>query len=116
MTEPRTSARYDCIVIGAGHHGLICAATLARGGRSVLVVEAQSQVGGAALTRELAPGFKVSACALTVSRGGVGADNEAYLAYDEQMQRFARALVALFSRFRRVWERRHGRTFPHSRA
>jgi phytoene dehydrogenase-like protein len=63
MTQQGASTRYDCIVIGAGHNGLICAATLARGGRSVLVVEAQPQVGGAALTREFSPGFKVSACA-----------------------------------------------------
>jgi phytoene dehydrogenase-like protein len=56
-------SRYDCIVVGAGHNGLVCAATLARGGRSVLVVEAQPQVGGAALTREFSPGFHVSACA-----------------------------------------------------
>ena len=42
---------------------LVCAATLARGGRSVLVLEARAQVGGAALTREFAPGFQVSACA-----------------------------------------------------
>jgi phytoene dehydrogenase-like protein len=51
----------DCIVVGAGHNGLVCAALLARGGRSVLVLEAAARIGGAAPTREFAPGFKVSA-------------------------------------------------------
>ena len=58
-----SGSRYDCVVIGGGHNGLVCAAYLARGGRTVLVLEAAREVGGAAVTREFAPGFQVSACA-----------------------------------------------------
>lgn len=55
--------RYDAIVVGAGHNGLVCAALLAKTGKNVLVLEANAQVGGAAITREFTDGYSVSACA-----------------------------------------------------
>lgn len=55
--------RYDAIVVGAGHNGLVCSALLAKAGKNVLVLEANEQVGGAAVTREFARGYSVSACA-----------------------------------------------------
>lgn len=55
--------KYDAIVVGAGHNGLVCSALLAKAGKKVLVLEANDQVGGAAITREFADGYSVSACA-----------------------------------------------------
>ena len=55
--------RYDAIIIGAGHNGLVCASLLGKSGKKVLVLEANDQVGGAAVTREFTDGYFVSACA-----------------------------------------------------
>ena len=55
--------KYDAIVVGGGHNGLVCSALLAKSGKSVLVLEANDQVGGAAITREFADSYSVSACA-----------------------------------------------------
>ncbi len=49
--------RYDSIIIGAGHNGLVCAAYLARAGQQVLVLEASESPGGLAANREFHPGF-----------------------------------------------------------
>ena len=59
--------RYDAIVVGAGHNGLVCAAYLAKAGRKVLVVERRHLVGGATITEEIYPGFKFSCCSYVVS-------------------------------------------------
>ncbi|MFO1048885.1 MAG: NAD(P)/FAD-dependent oxidoreductase [Geminicoccaceae bacterium] len=49
---------YDAIVVGAGHNGLVAAATLAKAGRKVAVLERADAVGGAARTVHLAPGLR----------------------------------------------------------
>ncbi len=51
------SRKYDAVIIGGGHNGLICAAYLAKAGRKVLVLEKRHLLGGAAVTEELYPGF-----------------------------------------------------------
>jgi phytoene dehydrogenase-like protein len=55
--------RFDAIIVGAGHNGLVTACYLARANWKVLVLERRQIVGGACVTEEAFPGFKVSTAA-----------------------------------------------------
>ena len=59
--------RYDAIVVGGGHNGLIAAAYLARAGRRTVLVEKNERVGGATFSEEILPGFTVSVFSYVVS-------------------------------------------------
>ena len=58
---------YDAIIVGAGHNGLTNAAFLAKAGLDVLVVEKNSYIGGATVSRELHEGWKYSNCSYVCS-------------------------------------------------
>ncbi|MBM3739243.1 MAG: NAD(P)/FAD-dependent oxidoreductase [Acidobacteria bacterium] len=52
--------KFDIVIVGAGHNGLVAAAYLARGGKDVLVLERREMVGGCAVTEQVWPGYRVS--------------------------------------------------------
>ena len=59
--------RYDAVIIGGGHNGLVSAAYLARAGMKTLVLEQRHVLGGAAVTEEIFPGFRFSVFSYVVS-------------------------------------------------
>jgi phytoene dehydrogenase-like protein len=59
--------RYDAVIIGGGHNGLVTAAYLARGGLRVCCLERRDVLGGAAVTEEIVPGFRFSVASYVVS-------------------------------------------------
>ena len=59
--------RYDAVIIGGGHNGLVSAAYLARAGLRTLVLERRHVLGGAAVTEEIVPGFRFSVASYVVS-------------------------------------------------
>ena len=50
---------YDAVIVGGGHNGLVAAAYLARAGLSCVVLERRDEVGGAAVSERVFPGFDV---------------------------------------------------------
>src|SRR5436305_10760303 len=60
-------AKYDVIIVGGGHNGLVAAAYQARAKRKVLVLERREMVGGCAVTEEIWPGYRVSTGAYLTS-------------------------------------------------
>ncbi|HEV7683731.1 MAG TPA: NAD(P)/FAD-dependent oxidoreductase [Pyrinomonadaceae bacterium] len=55
--------KYDTIIVGGGHNGLVAACYLAKAGLKTLVLEQRDIVGGAAVTEEIHPGFRCSTLA-----------------------------------------------------
>ena len=75
-STPSIENRFDALIVGGGHNGLVCAAYLAQAGMKVLVVEARAEVGGTAASESFA-GVTVNICNcdhLTFRTAGISDD------------------------------------------
>ena len=68
----RAPERFDAIVIGAGHNGLVAACYLAGAGLKTLVLERYHEVGGAAISEETVEGYKLSTGSYVLSLAAPG--------------------------------------------
>ena len=59
--------RYDAVIVGGGHNGLVAGFYLARAGLRPLILERRELVGGCCVTEEFAPGFRASTGAYVIS-------------------------------------------------
>ena len=59
--------KYDAIIIGGGHNGLVNGAYLAKAGLKTLILEKRPFVGGAAITEELLPGYHFTTFSYAIS-------------------------------------------------
>lgn len=77
----------DVIIVGGGHNGLVTAFYLAKAGFKPLVLERSPQVGGAAVTGEFHPGFRISK--LAHNAGAIRPD----IARDMQLEKHGLKLI-----------------------
>jgi phytoene dehydrogenase-like protein len=86
--------KYDALIIGGGHNGLVCAFYLAKAGMKVRILERRDIIGGAAVTEEFHPGFRNSVASYTVSLlqpkviADMGLVNEGYRVIERPISNF----------------------------
>ena len=57
MDTTNIKSRYDAVIVGSGHNGLVAAAYLAKAGKSVLVLEKNATLGGATTSKKVFPDY-----------------------------------------------------------
>src|SRR6476469_5588422 len=67
MVKAGQAGRWDAVIVGGGHNGLVAAFYLARSGVRTLVLERRPIIGGACVTEEFAPGYRASTGAYVLS-------------------------------------------------
>src|SRR5678810_740857 len=58
MTMSMIKKRYDVVILGAGHNGMVAAAYLGRAGLSVLLLEKNAYIGGATTSQKVFPDYE----------------------------------------------------------